>query len=1099
MINDDYGPHGPELVLPPVPRDQRDLPVAAWDEPLQIQTYEPCAPDVFPAFLDRRVYQGSSGRVYPLPFHERVAAEPVQRAWQAVHLENEWVRLTVLPELGGRIHIGYDKVAGYDFFYRNNVIKPALVGLAGPWVSGGVEFNWPQHHRPATFLPTDWCLEREADGSVTVWCSDHDPMQRMKGMHGIRLRPDSTVVEARVRLHNRTDVPQTFLWWANVAAAVGDNYQSFFPTDVTQVADHAKRAVTTFPAAAKGYYGVDYPGQVSEERPDGDRLDWYRNIPVPTSYMVTATSEEFFGGYDHGRRAGFVHWADRAISPGKKQWTWGNAPFGRAWDANLTDGDGPYVELMAGVYTDNQPDFAWLAPGETKSFSQFWFPIREIGPAHLATLDLAARVEADPADDPTRTILTVALQPTRSMPDARITLSANGRELVSWPRSLGVGQPARLEASTEGRFAAADLTLEVTVGGREVVRWKPPLPEATKELVPATEPPAPEDVATVEELYLLGAYLEQYRHATRRPDPYFSEGLRRDAGDVRCNLALGARLERAGLFAGAQTHFREALVRLVQWAPTPVTGEAQYRLGLSLTRKGHDTQAVPLLERAAWDAAWRAPSTWLLARIAARAGDLERTAHHADVVRRLDPDHLGATCLAAMAARLLGGAAEAEELLRGQLAVDPLHQWTRDLAGLELTRDATTLLDVALDYAGCGALDDAARLLMVAAKAAGSAPRGQVQVAPLVEYHRASVLRRLGRPGEADLALERAGGADGTYCLASRLEDVAVLEEACSLGPDPRAELLLGSWFYDAGREQDAVAAWQRALAAGPDRQTAVLAHRNLGIASVNVEHDEVAALVHYEAARALAPRDAKLLHEHDQLLARSGNSSLDRLEALLGEPELVSQRDDLSVVLADLLTGAGRQKLSQEMLAGRRFHPWEGGEGAVLAAWDRCQLSLARGALADGDAGAALGHVRAALDPPASLGEARHPLANAAELHVVLGQALRAGGDDAGAALAWEQAAAYSGDFSGMSTRAHSTQTAWSVRALRALGRREEADVLLSELMAYTEVLARTPASIDYFATSLPTMLLFHTDPQQARDQMVEQLRDQIRELGAP
>ena len=109
-------------------------------------------------------------------------------------------------------------------------------------------------------------------------------------------------------------------------------------------------------------------------RRDGGRLDWYRNIPVPTSYMCLGSEDDFFGGYDHGAGAGFVHWADHRIAPGKKQWTWGNAPFGWAWDRNLTDGDGPYVELMAGVFTDNQPDFSFLAPGETRAFRQYWYP-----------------------------------------------------------------------------------------------------------------------------------------------------------------------------------------------------------------------------------------------------------------------------------------------------------------------------------------------------------------------------------------------------------------------------------------------------------------------------------------------------------------------------------------------------------------------------------------------------------------------------------------------------------------------------------------------------------------------------------------------------
>ncbi len=134
--------------LPPRPAGQRELAVAAWSEPVVIETYGLPQADRNPLFLERRVYQGSSGRVYPLPVTDRISDDPEPRAWQAVHLENEHLRVMVLPEIGGRIHVVAGPPHGYDFFYRQNVIKPALVGLLGPWISGGVEFNWPQHHRP---------------------------------------------------------------------------------------------------------------------------------------------------------------------------------------------------------------------------------------------------------------------------------------------------------------------------------------------------------------------------------------------------------------------------------------------------------------------------------------------------------------------------------------------------------------------------------------------------------------------------------------------------------------------------------------------------------------------------------------------------------------------------------------------------------------------------------------------------------------------------------------------------------------------------------------------------------------------------------------
>ncbi|MCU1421037.1 MAG: hypothetical protein JWN36_688, partial [Microbacteriaceae bacterium] len=463
----------------------------AWREPVTMLTYEPAAPERYPMFLDRRVYQGSSGRVYPIPFVDRISPTGIPREWDAVHLENEWIRVMVMPELGGRIHVGFDKKAGYDFFYRNPVIKPALVGLAGPWIAGGVELNWPQHHRPATFDPVQVHLEQHDDGAVTVWCSDHDPFTRMKGMHGVRLHPDRAAVELVVRLHNRTSEVQTFLWWANVAAKVHDDYQSFFPTDVHWVADHARRAITAFPRADRPYYGVDYPaaGRADE---GADRLDFYRNIPVPTSYMVLGSRDDFFGGYDHAAGAGFVHVADRRIAPGKKQWTWGNSAFGRAWDRLLSDDGAPYVELMAGVYTDNQPDFSWLQPGETKTFSQSWYPIQRIGVVQQANTEAAVHLEV--ADG--RAELGVCVTGRRGA--ASVTLERDGVEVYRWARALEPGEPHL--ATVE--VPAGALALVVRDGEEELLRWTPRADAAGPEPEPATAPPAPADIASQDELFL---------------------------------------------------------------------------------------------------------------------------------------------------------------------------------------------------------------------------------------------------------------------------------------------------------------------------------------------------------------------------------------------------------------------------------------------------------------------------------------------------------------------------------------------------------------------------------------------------------------------
>src|ERR1051325_2235302 len=204
-------------------------------------------------FLEKRVYQGSSGKVYPLPFTDRINEKPIARKWKAIWLENEFLNVLILPEIGGRIHAIQDKTNSFDLIYNQPVIKPALVGLAGPWISGGIEFNWPQPHRPATFLPVDTSIEEHADGSKTVWCSDHDPMSRMKGMHGVCLHPDRAIVELKVRAYNRPRLPHSFSGCANVETGVHDSDPNFLPPGFRYRAPHPRRSICEYPLA-KGTY-----------------------------------------------------------------------------------------------------------------------------------------------------------------------------------------------------------------------------------------------------------------------------------------------------------------------------------------------------------------------------------------------------------------------------------------------------------------------------------------------------------------------------------------------------------------------------------------------------------------------------------------------------------------------------------------------------------------------------------------------------------------------------------------------------------------------------------------------------------------------------
>jgi tetratricopeptide (TPR) repeat protein len=1042
-----------------------------------IRSYLPHLPDRNPMFLETRVYQGSSGRVYPLPFIDRISDTPVERSWDAVHIENAWLRLMVLPQIGGRIHVGLDKTNGYDFFYRQNVIKPALVGLAGPWISGGVEFNWPQHHRPATFMSVEIEIERHPDGSITVWCSDHDPMQRMKGMHGVCLHPDRAIVELKVRLYNRTPYQQTFLWWANVAARVHEKYQSFFPPDVRYVADHAKRAITAFPHSDRPYYGVDYPARardgVPEEeqprqfQPDGsyspDDLSWYANIPVPTSYMITSTKGDFFCGYDHRAQAGVLHIADHHIAPGKKQWTWGNHEFGYSWDRSLTDSDGPYIELMAGVYTDNQPDFSFLAPGETKHFSQFWYPLQRIGPPQAASLLCALSLTTREHR------VTIGVQATEHLSDTTVTLLCRGGIAADWTQDIHIGKPILLEHTFENAVPESDLAVTVEANGLLLLRYAPgeivPAPVPTV----AMEPPAPSAIASNEELYLTGLHLAQYRHATRRPEFYWQEALRRDPYDARANAALGEWHMQRGEFATAEALLRKAIQRLTKLNPNPADGQAFYLLGLVLRSMDRHSESYDAFSKATWNAAWKAPAHYALAQADAAAGRWDAALQHARRSLACDADYLNVRNLIVLALRALGRKDEAAAMLAETRALDPLDRWSRHLALGDVPRDNRALLDLVWDYVACGQYDTAIPLLDAAD---ASATDGST---PLVHYTFGYLKHRLGRISEADEAWQRAAAAPPDYCFPHRLEEMLVLQAVVeAVRSDARAPYYLGNLLYDRRRYDEAIELWQRAASFDAAFPTV---HRNLGIALFNVRGDADAAVAAFDRAQAADPSDGRILYERDQLCKRAGVAPQQRLAELLHHRDLVAMRDDLSVEVATLYNQTGKPEQALSGLLSRNFQPWEGGEGLVLGQFVRASLLLARHAIAAGKPADAIAHLEAALHPPQSLGEARHLLANKSDIEYALGIAHAAAGNSSEAERWWQRASQQTGDFQQMSVLTVSDMTYWRGAALEKLQQRAQAEQVFRSIAVYADELDVQEPKIDYFATSLPAMLLFHED----------------------
>ena len=962
--------------------------VKAWREDVVIPTYETGAPDKNPMYLEKRVYQGSSGVVYPYQVIEKIGDHPVDHTWHAIYLENEYIKVMVLPELGGRIQMAYDKVKKRHFVYYNHVIKPALVGLLGPWISGGIEFNWPQHHRPSTYMPVDSTIEEHADGSVTVWVNEYERMFHQKGAAGFTLRPGKAYLEIRGHLYNATPLPQTFLWWANPAVAVNDAYQSVFPQDINAVFDHGKRAVSSFPVATGTYYKVDYSAGVD--------ISNYKNIKVPTSYMGVNSKYDFEGGYENDTHGGMLHVASHHVSPGKKQWTWGNGDFGRAWDRNLTDADGPYIELMAGVFTENQPDFTWLAPYEEKRFTQYFMPYQEVGIVKNATKDLIFNI--DPNADGS---VGFKLYATGKL-HVHVVLSGDDGT-VYYDQEADVS-PERLltedHVDVRGtKLNALSFHASIVCDSSSAERHAPLAWHAEPDEIrpvpdPAEAPLAPENTKTNDQLFLTGLHLEQYRHASWNPTDYYEEALRRDPDDYRCLNQLGLWQLRRGRFNKAEKYLRHAQKILFKRNPNPYDGEPLYYLALTLRLKSMlpgssldkarlQQEAYEWFWKAAWSYAWRSAALYQAALISTKEGRLNDALDEVNSCLDCNTRNHKAIALKATVLRLLGRKDEAAVVCTKSKEQDLFNYGCRYeeylLSGNKsVLRELVDLMhgafnnydELALDYWHCGQSATALAIWQLAIdNHASTAMTGYYM--SMAEEPRLS--HRTEPPAHAVVS-------------PNRLESVIALETAIAACPeDARAHYLLGTLYYGARQYDVAREHWLRSAECCPTFPTV---WRNLALDEYNKEHNAAKAVEDMEKAFGLDHNDARVLMELDQLYKRLGKDHQARLDHLEAYPALIAQRDDLILEEVTLLNLTGRYEEAMRKIDAHKFHPWEGGEGKVSAQYQLCRVELARQAIDGKDYDRAIQLLNECLVYPHHLGEGKLYGAQESDFYYFLGLA---------------------------------------------------------------------------------------------------------------
>ena len=886
-----------------------------------IPTYQVAPPDKNPMFFKGESYQGASKYIYPYGMNDVISDKKTDKPWKTVTLENEYIKLCVTPEIGGKLYYATDKSNGYNFIYKNNVVRPSNIGMLGAWVSGGIEWCVLHHHRASTFLPVDYTTSENSDGSKTIWIGETEPRHRMRWTIGITAFPERSYFEAEVKIYNPTPFTHTFLYWANVAAHTNENYQVIFPPSVNIATYHAKNSFTNWPYSTEVYNGQDFT--------QGVDVSWWKNSPNSNSFFAYDLKEDFMGGYDHGRETGTVHIGDHNIVKGAKLWEWGSGARGQATEARLTENDGPYVEIMVGAFSDNQPDYSWIKPYEVKTFKQYWYPVKDIGGFKNANLNGAVNLEAREKNQ-----VFLGYCTTRKVKRASIVLKNNERIIFKKELEVSPGNAFTQLIKMEGPFEITDLYTDITDSetGEILITYKPvksqkadSLPEIVK------RPPLPEDIKTVEELYLTGSRIEQFYNPTLNAMDYYMEALKRDPSDIRTNTAVGNIYLKNGDYENARSCFSRAVKRLTKDYTRPSSCEALYLQGLTLKALGLFDEAVDTFYRASWDYAWHSAAYLELARISSIKGDLQKTLEQVNESLATNSRSNSAIGLKSSILRRLGNYKEALQTLADLPENDPLDFRTGNekylvlkssgdnqnaekvLTDLKLKmRDSEqNYLELGIAYLNDGLTDEAEDIFK---RFSGKNP--------LISYYLGFINDQKGNKTEAERLFREGSELSVDYVFPFRLETVKILKKASEYFPeDAKPWYYLGNLLYDK-QPGKAIEAWDNSVKLDP---SLAIAHRNLGWGYYHHQGDGLKAISSYEKAISLKKDEPVYYEELDALYEMSNAPVEKRLVLFEGNNEIVSKRDDAFARQITVLTLGGKPEKAVGYITGRNFSYREG------------------------------------------------------------------------------------------------------------------------------------------------------------------------------
>lgn len=895
--------------------------VTLTEQPWVIPTYKVYPPDKNPMFFKGESYQGASKIIYPYSLNDMISDEKADKAWKAVVLENEYIKLCVTPEIGGKIYYATDKTDNYNFIYKNGVVRPSNIGMLGAWVSGGIEWCVLHHHRASTFLPVDYSTSVNSDGSKTIWIGETEPRHRMRWTIGITVFPGKSYYMAEVKIANPTPYTNSFLYWANVAVHTNRDYQVIFPPSVQFATFHAKNSFTRWPFSTEVYNGQDFT--------QGVDVSWWKNSENSNSFFAYDLKEDFMGGYDHGKEMGTVHIGDHNIVKGAKLWEWGSGPRGQATEGRLTETSGPYAEIMVGAFSDNQPDYSWIKPYEVKTFKQYWYPVRDIQGFKNANLNGAVNLETRENNQ-----VFLGYYSTSKIEKARIILKNGDNTILDKTVEISPAKTFTQLIKMQGTFRIEDLYTEMTNAGtgEVLVSYKPVILKR-EEKIPdiVRKPDDPKDIPTVEELYLAGSRIQQFYNPTLNAMDYYTEALKRDPSDIRTNTAMGNTYLKNGDYVTARNYFLKAIKRLTKDYTRPSNCEPLFLEGLTLKSMGLYDEAEDTLYRAAWDYAWHSASYLELARISSIKGNYGKALFQVNESLSTNSKNNSATDLKASLLRKTGDLKGAGEILKDILSNDPLDFRTgneqylifkesgqaekADNALTELSKKMRDFdqnyLELAVSYIDDGFIEEAENVLK---RFKGSNP--------LISYYLGFIQDKKGNRSEAAKYFKTGSGLPVDYVFPYRLETVNVFKLVSAYNPaDAKPWYYLGDLLFDK-QPDEAIKCWEKAVSLDPEL---TIAWRNLGWGYFNAHKDAGKAIDAYERAIAVDKTEPVYYSELDALYELNNSPVEKRLKLFDGANETVKKRDDSFVRQIVVLTLAGQPEKAVEYLTGRNFSYREG------------------------------------------------------------------------------------------------------------------------------------------------------------------------------